>query len=456
MKKALVTGVILAVAVAVAAPAMAVDWSAAGQMYVRTAMYRNVVGMPFAVGSGGIDDTASWVDQRGRLALTARASKELYGVWYIEVDSTRWGEAAGDRNTAGTWTADRAAFEVKGLYIDFMVPQTPLDLRVGIQGHVVRSHIMWFNDGAGVTGRVKYENFNVHGGWAKVDEGQTAGANNANRDWVDDDEDIYYVDGSVGLNGWKLGGFGVYNDDQQLNAAGDAEHVYWIGAYADGKVNNFGFILDAIYNGGKIERRAETVANPDVDYGGYGLYGQVTYAMNAWTLGGGAEYFTGQDQDPTKTDEDKSFQEITGSEANTKSTAVVNGSCWGTGVCGTTIGIADPRMQGYWLARLFADYQAAPWLKLRGQMAYIGDTTDEGNTWGTALDATKASGLSDDDDVGWEFDLGAEIQIYKNLVYNIAFGYLMAGDALDVVDAAGANTSIDDPWVLVTALGYTF
>ena len=104
-------------------------------------------------------------------------------------------------------TVCRTAFEVKGLYIDFMVPQTPVDLRVGIQGHVVRSHIMWFNDGPGITGRVKWENFNVTGGWAKVDEGQTAGANNANRDWTDDDEDIYYVDGSAGLSGWKIGAF---------------------------------------------------------------------------------------------------------------------------------------------------------------------------------------------------------------------------------------------------------
>ena len=102
-------------------------------------------------------------------------------------------------------------------------------------------------------------------------------------------------------------------------------------------------------------------------------------------------------------------------------------------------------MQGYWLARLFAEYQALPWLKVMGLVAYVGDTTEDGNTWGTATDATKTSGQQDDDDVGWEFDLGAEIQIYKNLKYNIAFGYLFAGDALDVNDGT-ANSSIDDPW----------
>ncbi len=84
--------------------------------------------------------------------------------------------------------------------------------------------------------------------------------------------------------------------------------------------------------------------------------------------------------------------------------------------------------------------------------------------------------LRDNNNIGWEFDLLNEIQIYNNLRFFVGGGYLFAGDALDVAMqhragipgapgsditgmAAGTivgNRRADNPWAIRTRLMYTF
>ncbi len=122
---------------------------------------------------------------------------------------------------------------------------------------------------------------------------------------------------------------------------------------------------------------------------------------------------------------------------------------------------------GTWLAKLYGSYKATPWYKVTLQGLYIGDTTKHGNTFGTAVSgiidqAKKQVVLKNSSDIGWEFDIINEIQIYKNLKYTVAFGYLIAGEAMDlnVPTAKGLptlrNVSPKNPWNFVTCLVYTF
>ncbi len=110
---------------------------------------------------------------------------------------------------------------------------------------------------------------------------------------------------------------------------------------------------------------------------------------------------------------------------------------------------------GTWVAKLYGSYKATPGYKLTLAGAYIGDTTENGNTIGNAR---KANGLPrDDKTIGFEVDVINEINVYKNLKLDIGLGYLFAGDALDYFNVAtGSNKSGDDPWALVTRLTYTF
>jgi hypothetical protein len=113
---------------------------------------------------------------------------------------------------------------------------------------------------------------------------------------------------------------------------------------------------------------------------------------------------------------------------------------------------------GTWFAKLAGSYKVTPWYKVTLQGLYIGDTTDNGNTFGNAR---KSNGnLRDDDTIGVELDLLNEFEIYKNLSFKIFGGYLFAGEAMNFDTTTNgvrdANTNIKNPWAIRTRLMYTF
>jgi len=120
---------------------------------------------------------------------------------------------------------------------------------------------------------------------------------------------------------------------------------------------------------------------------------------------------------------------------------------------------------GTWFAKLYGSVKATPWYKVTLQGLYIGDTTKHGNTFGTARkNPNVAAGsqiLRDDNDIGWEFDIINEIDIYKNLKLFAGAGILFAGDGLDVYNGAaaaglGRNFSPKNPWNVTWRLLYSF
>lgn len=79
--------------------------------------------------------------QRFRTQIDIIASDSLKGVAYFEIGNTYWGAGGGSswggpgagRGTGGAIGADGVAVEVKNIYIDWLVPNTPLNVRMGIQ-----------------------------------------------------------------------------------------------------------------------------------------------------------------------------------------------------------------------------------------------------------------------------------------------------------------------------------
>jgi hypothetical protein len=110
----------------------------------------------------------------------------------------------------------------------------------------------------------------------------------------------------------------------------------------------------------------------------------------------------------------------------------------GTGIAqaGNYYAVSRGAFGGTWFAKLYASAKLVPWYKVTLQGLYIGDTTKNGNTLGTAVVNPWAPYanqiLRNDGTIGWELDLINEIQIYKNLVFKVAYGYLFAGNALDL------------------------
>jgi hypothetical protein len=101
---------------------------------------------------------------------------------------------------------------------------------------------------------------------------------------------------------------------------------------------------------------------------------------------------------------------------------------------------------------MFVYYQATDWLRLGAQFGYIGDTVSGYNTYvGSGGDAI-GNDQDDDDSIGWEFDFGVNIQLYKNLAWETGFGYLLAHKAL----SQAGGFAPEDPWALQSRLMYFF
>ena len=128
MKKILTLMLAAGMLLGAAGGAKAIDFKASGEWLVG-----------FGLGDGSLikdmdnkkyhhDDTFN-AGQRVRLQLDAVASESLSGTVFFEIGDQMWGNA----ESGGALGADGKEVKVKNAYIDWMVPNTDLKLRMGLQ-----------------------------------------------------------------------------------------------------------------------------------------------------------------------------------------------------------------------------------------------------------------------------------------------------------------------------------
>ena len=134
MKKLMTLALAAAMMLGATTGANAIDFKAKGQWimsfdYGQHANFRsNQDGKP---GSGYKNEDEFEARQRVRLQLDAVASEALSGTVFFEIGDQVWGQ----NDTGGALGADNnSVVELKRAYIDWMVPQTDLKVRMGIQG----------------------------------------------------------------------------------------------------------------------------------------------------------------------------------------------------------------------------------------------------------------------------------------------------------------------------------
>jgi hypothetical protein len=490
------------------------EFKASGFIDAQTFWYRNVTpGNPASgiydtvagdyktPGSKAYDKTVSYLESRARLKFDAAYGKNVSGTIFFEMDSSRWGETAGgnlgkvsERNTFGYWSADRAALEIKNVFIDFGVPgiPVPVTMKVGLQPLSIRPNMLVYTDGMGVTMGIKIDPVTISPLWFKALEGKDARA---------DDVDVYglHIFGKVETLGF--GGYGLYYDMKSYPffgatltctnnpatnvvtctqatepaygapATDNKAKMWWLGLYTDGKVGPADLNFDFIYDFGKVESR--TAGIRDVDYSGWATRLKIDYPWEAFNFGLVGMYASGADTKKTNSAGTAngtnrkvgSYVVPPGSEAGgIFGESLVVYSSWvnrGDSGIGTSLNytaMCRGPIGGTWMAKLYGSYKATPWYKVTLQGLYIGDTTKHGNTFGTARKAPYgATDLRDDKTIGWEFDMINEIQIYKQLKYTIAGGLLIPGKALRFYQStANPDDKPKTPWIITSNLTYTF
>lgn len=431
----------------------------------------NTVSSTYRPGGVGYDDKVSWMATRARLKFDAVMGKNLSGTIFFEMDSSRWGEIAGtgaQRNQMGQWASDRAALEVKNVYIDFAVPgiPIPISVRAGLQPLALRPNMLIYTDGMGITGNIKIDPANIQLIWFKALE---------NKIYASDDVDVYGLHANAKVGPVTVGGYGInYNmNTYPINADGDIHfqgNFWWLGVYADGKLGPVNLNFDFIYDRGTAEDRPHPQYR-DVKYRGWATRAKVDFPWEKFNFGVVGMYASGSDTHKTSSTgtPDPGVTKVggyvmpPGSEAFAIFTEGIvfygtgfNQTSSGIGVAGNYGSVSRGTIGGTWMGKLYGSFQATPWYKVTLQGLYIGDTTKHGNTVGTARKADGVT-LRDDKTIGWEFDLINEFQIYKNLSYKIGAGILLPGDGLRYWDAAtSSNDKPKTPWAVIGNLTYSF
>ena len=137
MKKLMTLALAAAMMLGAATGASAIDFKAKGQwiMSFDYGMHGDFAKSKANRNSGYKNSTTGNEDefearQRVRLQLDAVASEALSGTVFFEIGDQVWGNS----ETGGALGADGKVVELKRAYIDWMVPQTDLKVRMGIQG----------------------------------------------------------------------------------------------------------------------------------------------------------------------------------------------------------------------------------------------------------------------------------------------------------------------------------
>ena len=132
MKKLMTLALAAAMMLGAATGANAIDFKAKGQwiMSFDYGMHGNFGESKAKNNSGYSNEDEFEARQRVRLQLDAVASEALSGTVFFEIGDQVWG----DNDNGGALGADGKVVELKRAYIDWMVPQTDLKVRMGIQG----------------------------------------------------------------------------------------------------------------------------------------------------------------------------------------------------------------------------------------------------------------------------------------------------------------------------------
>lgn len=447
--------------------------------------------------------------------LMGRVTLEIDALsWGGFAGATAVGSAGGrtsDRNNMGFWTGDRAAVEVKNAYVSAGLPYigipAPMTVNVGLIPLGVRPWVFAYIDGAGITGAIKVDPVTIIPMYGKAVEGKYFTA---------DDSDLYGLHANAKVGTFTVGGYAVnFNMNTYplsratTTVAPQATNSFkadfwWWGAYADGRLGPVDVQWDFVYDRGSVDTRTNFArglpsgSDAEVEYRGWISRAKINYPWEKFNFGMAGAYATGADLNKTSNSglpgtEVSGFGVGSGKRTTKVGSYVVPPGAENPGanddmiVFGNLLGAeASPfnfspgpgvypnqvhrgSYGGTWFAKAFVGYKIAPWYKINLEGLYIGDTTKNGNTFGDAARAVRAvvpepetaarptSIRRDDKTVGWELNLINEINIYKNLKFDVGGGVLFAGDALDQHDSStNSNKSPKNPWAIMTKLRYSF
>jgi hypothetical protein len=392
-------------------------------------------------GDDDSDDSTQYVTQRMRMYFNFIASENLKLVYKNEIDF-EWGDTRPSASTAGTRgrndgggrSGDTVNLETKNVYLEFMVPDTPVKATMGLQG--ITLHKGWFvsDDFSAARFDMNFDPVSITAYWA--------GLNGL----FDDDREPNDYDASN--DNWQIVASGAYKaenmdarltfgyerkpNDATTNDQPESNDLFLIMGEFGMSFDMVSFDVLAAVNAGEADGSGASSAN-NRDYEGYMIAGNVDFALDMATIGLMGFWASGDDDG----DFDEDFQ----------------------GFSGQTFSWAEIVSDGYTYDR---NASQAQWggANTPSNMWAIGAGVDLKPTdtttlmfdvyWMGMVEEREVAG-SDEDEIGIEVDARLTQKIYDTLSMTVIGAYLMAEDGYGT-----ANGSGDDAFQVGVGLDFKF
>lgn len=312
MKKKLVILGALAITAAAAVPALALENEFHG-MYRLRGMMTNFqsaglgsvllpiqgTGVPAATSDNALVGNKSrsftLFEQRARIQYIAKANDNLKLVTHFEIDST-WGDAAyqNGRGMGGGLAADTVNLETKNVYLDFNLPSSPVNMKLGIQGFAdAYKGIILFDDVAGAVATAKAGPATITGAFLRTLEG--GGTTALGKKNID----VYALDAKVAASKAVTVGASYYLFNNDMVWSGQKTHNFGINAAAKAGIVDFDAFF--LYQGGHELASTSAVANRAKDLSAYAAQVALKANLGKVAVRAAGLWATGDDgSDPNK------------------------------------------------------------------------------------------------------------------------------------------------------------
>lgn len=391
--------------------------------------------------------------QRLRLQMDFIASEQLKGVFYIESGETVWGNPATvGRGSGGAIGADGVSIEVRRAYIEFLVPNTSLTFKVGIQGFALPSigigDAILGGGGTDMAGVVASyginDNIAIAAAWFRALDAQgDIVANSAAHDEID----VFGLVAPMNFDGIKFSPYfllalegkdapyGLMNSAVGLS---EEDATTWWGGFSFelSMFDPLWFGLDFVYG-------STTADEEDEDRAGWYLAAEIDYSLGFMTPGLAFWYTSGEDDDFTN-----------GSEMMPSIDPGFYGTTFGTdgyNILSSGDIVSYHAFGTMGVALLLKDISFVEDLTHTLRIAYIRGTNDE--------DAAAYAFVTNDgqwplttEDSAWEIDLESTYMIYDELALFCEMGYVN----VDLDEDTWGSIDTSDAWKLAFGLQYKF
>jgi hypothetical protein len=277
MKRLLFCVVALIAVAALVAPTYAAEMNINGINRIKFISAENMDG------DDDTDDNANFVKQRLRMYFTSVASENLKVVYKNEIDF-EWGDNSfnsGDttRGGGGRLGGDQVNLETKNIYMEFMVPDTPLKATLGLQG--VTLHKGWFisDDISAARFDLNFDPVSVMAYWGIAND----------QDFTDASDDVWQAVASGAYKAENLDArlsFGYEKgQDDPTYANVKSDDFFLVMGELNMSFDMFSFFVIGAANFGERDGDNSVAGKAlDRDYSGYMFHAGVNFALDMATI----------------------------------------------------------------------------------------------------------------------------------------------------------------------------